>query len=155
MSARSVPEVIDESAPPIFTLSGAAWSRRSGNLPERPDRGGATVAPGDLLISGTVEYPSGTDPNLIVRTDEVRPTGRSARPGAPCHGSRPLTAWEKEYTGAQTVRRALRLVVKTAGILPIQGGISFADYDKITTVDHSTLTNGLTLPLAWETETYS
>ena len=61
---------------------------------------------------------------------------------------------KKEYTGDQVVHRALCLGEKRLNFYR-RGGISFPDYDKITTVARLTLSNGLTLPLAWVTETCS
>ena len=150
------PEVLDESR------SADIYAVRGGLVTEVLEFAGAArvaegnmVAPGDLLISGTVEYPSGTDPNQILRTDQVRANGEIwARTWRTLSVSAPLTEWEKEYTGAQAVRHALCLGEKRLNFYR-RGGISFPEYDKITTVDRLTLSNGLTLPLSWVTETCS
>ena len=150
------PEIIDESVPAdIYAVRGGLITEVREFAGAAQVAEGNTVAPGDLLISGTVEYPSGTDPNLILRTDQVRANGEVwARTWRTLSACAPLTVREKDYTGKQVVHRALRLGEKRLNFY-CRGGISFTDYDKITTVNCLTLSNGLTLPLAWVTETCS
>ena len=115
---------------------------------------GDTVAPGDLLLSGTVEYPSGTDPETILRTDYVRARGEVwARTWRTLSAAVPDTYAGKVYTGREKVRWALLLGEKRVNFYH-RAGISFPDYDKITKVTYVTLPNGLELPLGWVKETY-
>lgn len=149
----AAPDLLDESRPAdIYAVQGGLVTevRNFGGAVKIQE--GDTVAPGDLLISGTMEYFSGTDPNQVIRTDEMRANGEIwARTWRTLSARAPLTVTEKEYTGRTVTRHALRLGEKRVNFY-IRGGISFPNYDKITTTDFLTLPNGLSLALAWETE---
>lgn len=153
---REAPELLDESRPAdIYAAQGGLVTeiRNFGGSVQIQE--GNTVAPGDLLISGTVNYSSATDPSQVLRTDEVRANGEIwARTWRTLSARAPLTVTEKEYTGRSVTRHALRLGEKRVNFY-IRGGISFPNYDKITTADFLTLPSGISLALAWETETFS
>ena len=149
------PEVVDESTVADVTAEQGGIITQVLDFAGTPlVKEGDTVVPGDILLSGTVEYPSGTDPETILRTDYVRARGEVwARTWRTLTAAVPDTDTGKAYTGKEKTRYALLLGAKRVNFYH-RAGISFPDYDKITTVHPLTLPNGLELPLGWVKETY-
>jgi len=114
---------------------------------------GDTVAPGDLLISGTVtmEGPQYSDipPSYIY----VRAEGKVwARTWRTVQAVVPLAVTVKEYTGEEKTRWALTLFDRRINFYG-NGSISWEDYDKISEVHSAVLPGGQRLPAFLTCET--
>lgn len=114
---------------------------------------GDTVAPGDTLITGTVDLKEPDYGTVDLGTMTVRAGGRVvARTWRTLTAQIPLEAPVKVYTGEETTRLTLNLFGKELNFYR-NGSISYAGYDKIRETDSLTLPGGLALPLSLTRET--
>ena len=109
---------------------------------------GDTVAPGDLLISGTVAMEGPQYSDLPTRYLYVRAAGEvRARTWRTVQATIPVTATVKEHTGKEKTRWSLRLLDRNINFYR-NSSISWADYDKISKTYTAVLPGGQVLPLA-------
>lgn len=155
--------VVREEVPPPDLLEEAGLSdvtARAGGLITHMDvlegqakvAEGDIVAPGDLLISGTVtlegpEY-SGLPPQYLY----FRAQGEIwARTWRTLSASIPLTVQTKEYTGEKITRLSLTFLERRINFYG-NGSIPWASYDKISSTHPAVLPGGQRLPLYWTVE---
>ena len=113
------------------------------------------MAAGDVLISGTVTHTRAGEPEEIVSSRETRAMGQVwARTWRTLSASAPLTAEGKSYTGRTAARFSLRLGTLRWNFYR-NAGISYEEYDKITTSSPLVLPGGLELPAALVREEYA
>lgn len=116
-------------------------------------KAGDTVAPGDMLISGTVTMAGPQYSDIPPRYLHVRADGAVwARTWRTVRATIPLTAAVKEYTGAEKTRWVLTLFDKRIKFYG-NSSISWPDYDKISKTYSATLPSGQNLPFALTRQT--
>lgn len=153
---RPAPEVVDTSVPAdvvagVDGLLTHVWPENGAALAAAGD----TVAAGDVLISGTVTHTRAGEPEEIVSSRETRAMGQVwARTWRTLSASAPLTAEGKSYTGRTAARFSLRLGTLRWNFYR-NAGISYEEYDKITTSSPLVLPGGLELPAALVREEYA
>lgn len=114
---------------------------------------GDMVAPGEMLISGTVVMEGPQYSDVPPRYLYVRAAGTVwARTWRTVSASIPITATVKEYTGADKNRWSLTLFDRRINFYG-NGSISWADYDKISKTHTAVLPGGQRLPFSITRET--
>lgn len=114
---------------------------------------GDTVAPGDLLISGTVTMEGPQYSEVPSRYLHVRAAGAVwARTWRTVSADIPVNATVKAYTRDAKTRWALRIFDRRINFYR-NGSISWTDYDKISKTHTAILPGGQVLPLSLIRET--
>ncbi len=114
---------------------------------------GDMVAPGDVLISGTVALEGPQYSGIPTRYMAVRADGIVwARTWRTVTAAIPLTAQTKEYTGRETTRWSVTLFGRRINFYG-NGSISWECYDKISQTDPLVLPGGQQLPVSLTRET--
>ena len=149
------PERIDESG--FFDIVAQADGVVLHLEPERGEavvQEGDVVAKGDVLISGTItmEPPKYSDSPIIQY--QTRARGRVwARSWRVLTAAIPVRATVKDYTGAEKNVLSVNIFGRRVKIFG-NTGITWARYDKITTVSQAALPGGGKLPLFWNRERF-
>ena len=142
------PEIVDESIPANLVAAKTGVITRMEVYNGSPQfKAGQTVLAGELLVSGVVDTPT-------VGVRFLHAEGKVyARTWYELSAETPLAAEEKAYTGRETTRLTLVLWGRRINLY-LDGGISFADYDKIRSDRKIRLPSGMTLPVSLSAETY-
>lgn len=116
-------------------------------------KAGDMVAPGDMLISGTVTMEGPQYSDVPPRFLYVRAAGSVwARTWRTVSAAIPITATVKAYTGGSKTRWSLTIFDRRINFYG-NGSISWADYDKINKTHTAVLPGGQVLPLSLTRET--
>lgn len=149
------PELVDKSVlGDVVAETGGIITRMDVLEGEAACRAGDTVLPGQVLIAGNIrlvgpEYGGGVD----LGWRRVRAAGRIyARTWRTMEAEIPLETQVKVYTGAETDRWSLIFLGQRVNFSG-KSGISYARYDKISSIWTAKLPGGRTLPLSLCRET--
>lgn len=114
---------------------------------------GDMVAPGEMLISGTVTMEGPQYSDVPPRYLHVRAAGEVwARTWRTVRASIPVTATVKQYTGKVKSRWSATIFERRINFYG-NGSISWADYDKISKTHTAVLPGGQVLPISLTRET--
>ena len=111
-------------------------------------KAGDTVVPGQVLISGVVEMKEENQTRYEYAAGEVLCTVCE-----PVDISSPITRIEKHYTGAEKVRKSVKIFKKTLNLF-VNGGKDMPSCDKIETVKQLDLFGVCPLPVWVDTVSY-
>jgi similar to stage IV sporulation protein len=142
------PQIVDENAPKmVYALKSGIISKMSVLEGARVLTVGDTVQAGDILVTGIMDSIA-SGKRTVHAMAEVQ-----ARTWYEMSSQITLSMWQKEYTGEVRTKTAVII----AGIrinLYFNGGISFSEYDKITTEKSLALPTGNVLPITIVREKY-
>lgn len=142
------PEILDENTPVmVYAVKPGIITKMSVMEGQYACRPGDTVQPGDILVTGIMDsIASGR--RTVHAMAEVW-----ARTWYDLSATMTLNMETKSYTGEKRTKRALLIAGNRLNFY-FNGGISFNDYDKITTEKVFRLPTGNVLPLTLVTEEY-
>ena len=143
------PEILDEDAAVmVYAVKPGIIEKMSVLEGETAAQPGDTVAAGDILISGVMD-------SLASGKRTVHAMGEVwARTWYDLASQTTLNAYEKAYTGKTEKKTALIIAGKRINLY-FNAGISFDEYDKITTEKYLTLPGGVVLPVALVRDEYT
>ena len=143
------PEIVDENAPTmVYALKSGIIARMSVLEGARAYTVGETVQAGDIIVTGVMDSIA-SGKRMVHAMAEVQ-----ARTWYEISAQTILNTLKKEYTGETKTKTA----VIVAGIrinLYYNGGISFRNYDKMTTEKSLILPTGNVLPITIVRENYA
>ena len=142
------PEIIDENEPTVLVAEkGGIISKIVALEGETVCEKGQTVLPGDILVSGIKK-------NKLGGTHLVHAMAKIyARTWYEKSALMPLEKITKDYTGAEKTKTSLIICGKRINLF-INSGISWSNYDKITSYKYVSLFGGAALPIKIVRETY-
>lgn len=150
------PKIVDVNDPSNVVATKAGIITRVEVLQGAPQvAAGATVLPGELLISGVDDVESAAGDGSSTGARYLHAMGNVyARTWYTLSAETPLTAYSKQYTGEKKSRYSLlwgEACINFYG----NGRISYDNYDKIENTYSLKLPDGFTLPLSLRKESYT
>ncbi len=143
------PELLDKNAPTmVYAVKPGIIEKMSVLEGTGALKAGATAAAGDILISGIMDSLS-NGRRTVHAMGEVW-----ARTWYELSVAMPLETSVKSYTGETEKKTALIIAGKRLNLY-FNAGISFPDYDKMTTIKYLTLPGGFVLPIAIVRDEYT
>lgn len=149
-----LPDLVQEDLPThVVAAADGVITRMEVRRGQAKFKIGDAVMKGEILLSGIVDIREPEYAQIDLGTYSVHAQGRvMATTWRNLTAEIPLNATVKDYTGRKEHGLTLRFLGKRLKIFG-NGGISFAEYDRITEITNATLPDGTLLPfgLEWET----